>query len=262
MSERRFCYWSVANGPYAEMMTCCIRSARAAGVGEEFHVWTDRPIPGAICHSCGDFEFNNYLFKFEFLKRMPKLDFEFFVFLDADNYFVRHPGDVIAYTKGAPVHVVLESDCTKPFSVRSDWWGCPLPEYARLMREAGVRSRAIFNTNAGLWIVHRDVIDRMVEIALAFWDRCRSRGFQFTEEAPLAYVGHMLMGNPYAHVLEFDSQLWASDWTGCFANRLPDGQPWLFEDYLDGRRFLVDPAIVHCMRSKEMMVANPGSRHG
>ncbi len=255
MSDPTFCYWSVANGRYADMMACCVRSARAVGVREAFHIWTDRDIPGAICHPSGTFEFKNYLFKFDFLTKAGELSFDYFVFLDADNFFVRHPGDVIASTQGAPVHVALESDCTKDSNLRPDWWGCPLGEYVRLMRAAGVRSRSIYNTNAGFWIVHRDAIDRVVQLALKFWRDCQAEGYEFTEEAPLAYVGQMLMGNPYAHVLESNSDLWASDWTGCFANRLPDGLPWHFEDYMDARRFLVNPAIVHCMRSKEAMIA-------
>jgi hypothetical protein len=255
MSDPTFCYWSVANGRYADMMACCVRSARTVGVSEAFHIWTDREIPGAVCHPSGVFEFKNYLFKFDFLKQAGELDFDYFVFLDADNFFVRHPGDVIAATQGAPVHVVLESDCTKASNLRPDWWGCPLAEYVRLMRAAGVRSRKIYNTNAGFWIVHRGVIDQLVHLALEFWRICKAEGYEFTEEAPLAYVGHMLMGNPYAHLLERNSDLWASDWTGCYANRLPDGQPWQFEDYMDARRFPVNPAIVHCMRSKAAMMA-------
>lgn len=256
MSDSTFCYWSVANGRYADMMACCIQSARAAGVKEDFHIWTDRSIPGAICHPSGSFEFKNYLFKFDFLKKAKELGVDYLVFLDADNYFVRNPGDMIASMHGAPVHVVMESDCAKPSNTRPDWWGCPLDQYVRLMRASGVRSRAIFNTNAGLWIAHCDVVDHMVDMALGFWNDCRAQGYAFTEEAPLAYAGHMLMGNPYAHVLESNSDLWASDWTGCYANRIPDGRPWQFEDYMDGRRFTVDPAIVHCMRSKEAMIAH------
>ena len=255
MSDPTFCYWSVADGKYADMMTTCIASARAVGVAEEFHVYTDKQIPGAECHPSGNYAFRNYLFKFDFLKTASSLGFDYLVFIDADNFFVRHPGDVIASTRGAPVHVVLESDCAKVSNVRPDWWGCPLGEYVRLMRESGVRSRAVYNTNAGFWIVHCDVVDQMIELAMGFWNQCKAQGYEFTEEAPLAYAGHMLMGNPYAHVLESNANLWASDWTGVYANRIPDGRNWQFEDYMDGRRFNVNPAIVHCMRSKEALIA-------
>lgn len=255
MSDLKFCYWSVADGMYAHLMSTCISSARRVGVAEDFHVWTDSSIPGAICHSAGQFEHENYLFKFDFLLKAVELPYDYFVFIDADNFFVRNPGNILQQTKGAPVHVALESDCAREANTRLEWWGCPLPEYVRLMRACGVLSRSIFNTNGGFWIVHRDAARRFVELALEFWSYCNGKGFTFTEEAPLAYAGQMLMGNPYAHVLEQNPEAWASDWTGVFADRLPNGNRWEFTDYMDGHRFPVNPAIVHCMRSKSAMLA-------
>lgn len=256
MSDRRFCYWSVASGPYAAMMATTIRSARAVGVDTDFHVWSDRPVPGAMTHPAGDYDPHLYLFKFRFLRdEVARLNYDYFVFLDADTFFVRHPGDVLRALHGAPLHAVLESDCTRPSNVRPDWWGCPLPVFASLMHERGVTSRAVFNTNAGFWIVHHDVIARATELALGFWEFCRTRGYEFTEEAPLAYVGHLFAGNPRQHTLETHPELWASDWTGVFAGRLPDDRVWDFEDYLDGHKIAVNPAIVHCMRSKPELIA-------
>lgn len=254
MSKPKFCYWSVADGMYAQMMTTCIRSARREGVQEDFHVWTDVAIPHAVCHPTGQYEHKNYLFKFDFLLKTAELPYDYFVFIDADSFFVRNPGLILRQTQGAPVHVALESDCTRLSNTRPDWWGCPLEEYVRLMRSCGVRSHSIFNTNAGFWIVHRDVASRFVDLALEFWTYCDGRGFPFTEEAPLAYAGHMLMGNPYAHVVERNPDDWASDWIGVFAGRLPDGKPWEFTDYMDEHRFVVNPAIVHCMRSKHALI--------
>jgi hypothetical protein len=255
MSERTFCYWSVADGPYADMMAAAVRSARAAGVREDFHVWSDREVPGAVTHPAGAFRKDLYLFKLEFLRdRAARLDYDYLVFLDADSYFVRHPGDVLASLHGAAAHVLLESDCTRPTNRRPDWWGCPLAEYVALMRARGVRGRSVYNTNAGFWVVHRDAAGQLAELAVGFWEHCRGRGYAFTEEAPLAYAGHMLVGNPYLHTLENNRDLWASDWVGVYAGRLPDGKPWDFEDYLDGRAIRVNPAIVHCMRSKDALI--------
>ena len=249
------CFWSVADGRYARLVTTCILSTRRAGLATDFHVWTDRSIPGAICHASGAYEHRNYLFKFDFLLKAAELPYEYFVFLDADSFFVRNPGNLLEQTRGAPVHVCMESDCTRSASLRQDWWGCPLPVYVRLMRDCGVLSHSIFNTNAGFWIVHRDVARRFVDLAMEFWNYCNGKGVVFTEEAPLAYVGHMLMGNPYAHTLAANKDIWASDWTGVFADRLPDGRPWDFTDYMSGEAIRVNPAIVHCMRSKKAMAA-------
>jgi hypothetical protein len=254
MSEPTFCYWSIADGAYAEMLQTAVRSARAVGVREDIHVWSDRDVVGATAHEPGVFAKSLYLFKLEFLRdRAAQLNYDFLVFFDADTYFVRHPGNLLSALHGAPVHVVLESDCTRSTNRRPDWWGCPLPVFVDLMHSQGVRSRSVFNTNAGFWIVHHDVHDRLVDLALQFWSHCKQKGYEFTEEAPLAYVGQMLVGNPYLHTLEHNRALWASDWTGVFSDRLPDGSAWDFEDYLDGRPIRVNPAIVHCMRGKSVL---------
>jgi hypothetical protein len=255
MSRPTFCYWCVADGAYAEMFDAAVRTARAVGVREDIHVWSDRAIAGAVTHAAGGFDKRHYLFKLEFLRdRASQLDYDYLIFLDADTAFVRHPGDPLRALHGAPLHVVLESDCTRWTNRRPDWWGCPLPVFVDLMRRRGVNSRAVFNTNAGFWIVHHDVIGTLVELALEFWHYCKERGYEFTEEVPLAYVGQMLVGNPYVHTLEHHADLWASDWTGVFADRIPDGSAWDFVDYLDGTRLRVNPAIVHCMRSKQALV--------
>lgn len=254
MSEPTFCYWSVADGTYADMMSTCVRSARTVGVKNDFHVFTDGTVFDATCHNPGDFDKSHFLFKFEFLKEMGKLDYDYFVFIDSDNYFVRHPGNLIEQTQRSPLHVVMESDCAAENNTRGDWWECPLDDYVRLMRASGVQSRSVFNTNAGFWIVHRYAIDQMVDLAMEFWHYAKGQGFTFTEEAPLAYVGHMMMGNPYQHTLQANPDVWASDWTGHFAGRIPDGSAWNFVDYMSGIPIRVNPAIVHCMRSKQAMI--------
>jgi hypothetical protein len=249
--RERYCYWSVVDGDFAKMMQGAVDSARQVGVFKDFHVWTDRPIDGAICHPVSGLDKTLYLFKLRFLtEQVRQLDYDYFVWLDADCYFVRHPGDLLRVMQGSPVHASLESDACRPDNVRPDWWGCSLKDYVTLMRFMGVRSRAIYNVNAGFWIVHHDVINRFGELAFEFWDLATRAGFEFTEEPPLAYATHMLCGNPYVHTLRHTADVWASDWTGWFAERLPDGKPWEFVDYFNHQPFMVNPAIVHAMRSK------------
>ncbi len=119
-----FCYWSVADGQHALMMQTCVRSARAAGVTEDFHVWSDRAIAGAIAHDAGQFDKHLYHFKFDFLqKQAARLNYDYFVWLDADNYFVRHPGDVLRVLDGDAIHACLESNLCALDNLRPDWWG-------------------------------------------------------------------------------------------------------------------------------------------
>jgi hypothetical protein len=254
--KNRYCYWSVVDGPYTDMMSAVVKSARQAGVFTPFHIWSDRPIESSTHHPLKALDKTLYLFKLRFLQEeVAKLNYDYFVWLDADTYFVRKPKDVLGVLQGSPIHASLESDACAPNNIRPDWWGCPLQHYAALMRGRGVCNRAIYNVNAGFWIVHRDVIETVFALAMDFWAFCRANGHNFTEEPPLAYAAHMLCGDVSLHTLRATCDLWASDWTGFFANRLPDGQPWWFIDYFSGEKIPVNPAIVHAMRSKDALVA-------
>lgn len=253
-----FCYWSVADGKHALMMETLINSAREVGVKEDFHVWSDRKIDGAINHDCGNFDKSYYLFKFEFLrKEVSKLNYDYFIFLDADNYFVRDPGDILSICGTSPIFVCMENDCTSPLVKRQDWWGCKIDKYPNIMRSLGVKSDKIYNTNAGLWIVKKDVIEEFYQLGMSFWNYCHhSENLKsFTEEPALAYIGHMLSKNEIEnHTLEKTCHIWASDWTKSIGDKLPDGTPWFFEDFMTGEKRLVNPAIVHVMRNKEALI--------
>jgi hypothetical protein len=257
MKKDRYCYWSVVDGDYSIMMQSVIESARKVGVFKDFHIWTDKPIKGAISHEVKSFKKEHYLFKLDFLKNeVKKLDYDYYIWLDADSWFVRNPGDPLRVMQGSPVHSSLESDACHPENVRDEWWDCSLKNYAMLMRFRGVRSKAIYNVNAGFWIVQREVIDTFCNLAMDFWEFAKAAGQTFTEEAPLAYATHMLCGNPYLHTLRATSDLWASDWSGNYNNVFPDGKPWDFVDYFTHKAYEVNPAIVHAMRCKGALVAH------
>jgi hypothetical protein len=240
------------------MMATSIASARLHGVTEDFHVWTDRNIPGAICHASGNFDHRLYLFKLRFLvNEVAKLDYDYFVFLDADNFFVRHPGHGIfdQLLRDNDWFVQLESLCNSKFVHRGDWWGCPIRWYPLLLRYQGVKSEKIYNCNAGFWIVRKPAIATFYEKAMNFFNFAREELHlvNFTEEPPLAFVGHFV-DNPELNNFDATCRVWASDWTGQFANRLPTGEHWDFEDYMSGERMRVNPAIVHAMRSKDALM--------
>ncbi len=253
--KQTYCYWSVGDGDYARMFAATIQSAREVGVFKDFHFWTDRPIAGAICHETGRFEKWGCLFKLIFLRdAVSKLNYDYFVWLDTDTWFVRNPGDLLRVLQQAPIHIALECGLCFPANHRTDWWGCPNTTFVHLMYEKGVRSRAIFNVNGGMFIVHRDAVGTVFNLCYEFWEFAKTKGFVFNDEPLLAYAMHMLCGNPYAHTLRNTLDLWASDWTGCFADRLPDGNPWCFVDYFTDEKLQVNPAIVHAMRSKTALI--------
>lgn len=253
----RFCYWTVADGNHGKMAATTVASARKVGVTADFHIWTDiDAIPGAIVHPCGKFDKTLYMFKFHFLKNeVAKLDYDYFVFFDADTYFVKDPGDLTKFMAPSDkVFVQMENDCTPSRSKRKDWWSCPINEYGPFLKEQGANSDIYYNTNAGFWIVRKDAIDEFYERTTKFFDAAHKRGYKgFTEEPALAFVGH-IMQDPKKRAFEDTSWLWASDWTGQWKDRLPEYKEWQFEDYMSGEKKMVKPFIVHCMRSKDALI--------
>ncbi len=89
-------------------------------------------MPGAIAHDAGQFDKHLYHFKFDFLqKQAARLNYDYFVWLDADNYFVRHPGEVLSVLGGDAIHACLESNMCALDNLRPDWWGCRRPVCSR-----------------------------------------------------------------------------------------------------------------------------------
>jgi hypothetical protein len=260
--KNRYCFWSVSDGHYARMIENMIRSARAVGVFKDFHVWANRSIEGATTHQLGKIEKSFHMFKFRLLRQKVKsLNYEYFVWLDADSWFAKNPGDVLRVLNHAPVHASLESDACNPKSSHRKWWGCPLQKCAELMRTRGVHNKSIFTANAGFWIVHHDVINTFCDLAAEFWVYSHKQGCnEFREEPALAHATQMLCGNPYLHTLRKTSDLWAPDRAGEFRTSLPDGTPWNYEDAFTHERFAVNPAIVHAMKSKSLLAGRPLGR--
>ena len=253
----RFCYWTVVDGTYADMAQTVVQSARQVGVTTDFHIWTDQPIRGAISHRAGDFSKWKWgcMFKLLYMyEQLPQLNYDYFVWFDADTYFVRDPGRILRVMHGSPLHIALECDVCLPQNVRREWWLCPNEVFAELMRSKGVRSKAIYNVNGGLFVVHRDAIDSVYQLTHDFFNFCQKRGYTFVDEPLLAYAMQMLCGNPSLHTLRATADLWASDWIGQFGDGLPDGRAWRFIDYFTEEEFDVNPAIVHVMRSKRPLI--------
>lgn len=255
--KKTFCFWTVADGKHAKMAQIMVRSAREVGLNHDFHIWTDlKNIDGAIVHDCGHFDKKSYMFKFAFLKdRVSQLDYDYFVFMDADNYFVANPGNLEALMVNNKIFCQMENEITSPKVKRKDWWGCPIDKYKSLFSRMGLKLDKIYNTNAGFWIVDKKHIDQFYNIGVNFFIKCQEYGFNnFTEEVSLAFLGHC-MQHIEQRTFDQTSWLWASDWNGYWKERLPEYKEWTFEDYLTGEHHTVKPCIVHCMRSKSCMIS-------
>jgi len=257
----RFCFWSIATGLYAEMAQSLVDSARRVGVVNDFHIWTDRAIEGANCHRLKSAKGRRRFIRLELLDaKVRHLKYDYFVWLDADTYFVRNPGDVLRVLRGAPVHATLESNTALPKPLLPDWGPASLRNFTVLMQFRGVRSKAIFTVNGGFLIVHHDVIDTFCGLTWDFWEFSRKVGYRFEVEPPLAYAMQMLCGNPYVHTLRQTADIWAPDSVGRFEGQLPRDVRWQFVDCFSGETFNINPAIIHATRSKRALVASGRKR--
>jgi hypothetical protein len=253
----KVCFWTATNGDYNYMAKAMVLSARKVGMTDDFLVLSDKEVSGAkfIKAEWIPDERWGCWFKFRYLKRyLAGLDYDYLAWLDAENYFVRKPRNVLSMMHGSPLHSFLECDLTCPSNKRTDWWDCPNWKVVQMYRNMGVASRRIFNVNGGFFIIKRSFIDEFVRITDEFYQYCLKAGYRFVDEVPLAYATQLVCGDSEMHVGDVNQDVWACDWTNAYVNRLPDGQPWLAEHYMLGVKQAVNPAIVHAMRCKEPLI--------
>jgi hypothetical protein len=248
--------WSVAWGNYRYMMQALMDSIRSCGVENDLLTFSDEPLDGVV--SCKlddriDMDFKQY-WKFRYLPRLSELDYDLFVFIDSDHYFVRKPPKSFAEIIGDdPWHSFLESPINSPSTRRPDWWGVENQEMVQVYRGFGANQRTIYSTNGGFWMCKRDFLNQASTVGLSFRDYQKSLGLDLPEEVGIAVMSHMFSLDYTKRMHRSYEDIWASEWTGAIKNRMPDGSQWQFEEYMTQTRKTVNPAIVHAMRSKDAL---------
>lgn len=251
----KYCYWSVADGPYGAMMERCVRTARACGVFKEFHVLTDRPLAGCECYDAYQCDKADGLFKLHYLKvGMSKLLFDYFIWLDADTVFVRNPVDVLACLGRSPLHVPLEVNSSALTEGR-EWRGRSCFRLRDFFRQAGVIN-PVYLSQSAFWIIHRDAIEEVYGLAMQFVEEAKTSGLAVGVDEALGYAMQILCADPEGHRLTEHAELWASDDVGLFQGTLPDGGSWQWRHPLNAEAAVtVRPAIVHLPGHKEFLAA-------
>lgn len=268
----KYCYWSVCDGPYGAMMEHCVRTARQAGVFKEFHILCDRLLEGCECYDAYQIEKDHGLFKLHYLKvGMSRLNFEWFVWLDADTVFLRNPANVLAPVGRSPIHVPLEANLTawkksretsKATTDRCEGGSAEsnpdagesgtgveaesvrLVRLHEIFRQEGVANQ-VYLSGSSFWIVHHDAIEAIYDCALGFWHKAKEAGETADVSAALGYAMQIFCGNPESHLLHKHPEVWVDDRDGFLANGAESNQPWLWRDALSGGGVQAQPAIVH-----------------
>lgn len=250
--------WSVAWGDYRYMTQALMNSIRNCGIKHDILTFSDEPISNVI--SCEldkkiELDFKQY-WKFHYLTKVAQLNYDLFVFIDSDHYFVRNPPKEFSEIIGEdPWHSFLESPINAETTRRSDWWGLANPNMVKLYRDFGVNQDIVYNSNGGFWMCRREFANHASNIAFAFRDFQRNRGLDLPEEVLIAILSHMFSKDYSKRKHSNYTDIWASEWTGDLKDKIPDGSDWTFQEYMTHERKIVNPAIVHAMRSKQALVS-------
>lgn len=249
--------WSVAWGDYRYMLQSLMSSVRAVGIEHDILTFSDEPLYGVM--SCEmdksiQMDFKQY-WKFKYLSKISRLNYDLFVFIDSDHYFVRKPQKDFKEIIGSdPWHSFLESPINSERTRRGDWWGVPNQMMAKLYKEFGVPQRTIYSTNGGFWMCRKNFANHASSVSALFNEFQKGKGLDLPEEVFVAILSHMFSMDYSKRFHSSYMDTWASEWTGALADKIPDGEPWQFHEYMTQTKSLVNPAIVHAMRSKNALV--------
>lgn len=258
--KNKICYWSISWGDYDYMVQSLVNSFQNVGMEKDFITFTEKPINNCINYRLDtsiDLDQLQF-FKFEYLKKcMQQTDYDIFVFIDADHFFVKKPEiEVEDILSGSPWHSFLESPVNTSSTRRGDWWGIPNFNFINAIRTNGIQSKEIRNTNGGFWICNKNFINQAHSLAYQFHKYLRSNGFVVPEEVSIAYLSHLMSPKLEDRYLEKFTNYWASDWTEVFKDKLPEYKEWEYTSYMTFEKIQVKPAIVHAMRSKKVLIEN------
>lgn len=250
--------WSVAWGEYRYMLQSLMNSIRNVGIEHDILTFSDEPLYGVT--SCEtdksiQLDFKQY-WKFRYLSKISRLDYDLFVFIDSDHYFVRKPAKDFHEIVGSdPWHSFLESPINSERTRRGDWWGVPNQAMADLYGQFGVTQKTVYSTNGGFWMCRKPFANHAASTANLFNEFQKSKGLDLPEEVFVAILSHLFSMDYSDRFHSKYMDTWASEWTGALADKIPDGEPWQFQEYMTHDRSTVNPAIVHAMRSKNALVA-------
>jgi hypothetical protein len=249
--------WSVAWGDYRYMLQSLMNSIQNVGIDHDILTFSDEPLHNVI--SCEidkkiELDFKQY-WKFHYLQKLTALNYDLFVFIDSDHYFVRKPTKDFSEIIGSdPWHSFLESPINSTMTKRSDWWGVPNQKMAELYKDFGVIQDVVFSTNGGFWICKKEFLKHAAQVMFLFRDFQKQRKLDLPEEVGIAVLSHLFSVDYTKRFHSNYLDTWASEWTGYLKEKLPDGTPWEFQEYMTAKKSTVNPAIVHAMRSKNALV--------
>lgn len=240
----KLAFWSVSTLDHSYLLQESVRSFRRLGMKEDYHVYSDRHIEGAINHKIETLALDSYFFKLDFLKKAAiDIQADWLVFLDADTQWIKPPApDLLTYftDNHFKSFSLFESDCSR----EANWHRWPISRYAALCRRLGVTSN-VYVANGGFWAVHRDHVDVFCGAVQTFRRAAEGRLWRrLTEEPSLCYATMMLNG-------EKSDLMTIQKLPNWFTPGPITGGTWRWKPGFSAQEIEVSPAIVHCFSARQ-----------
>ena len=170
-----------------------------SGVFSDFNVLTKEPLADCQCFDLIEFQNEGGLFPIFYLKlAMDRLNYDYFVWLDADTLFRSAPDGLLLPLANGPIHVPFLTglkDCSG-LETANRYEGARLP-------------KPYFQCATAFWIVHHDVIAAVYELARNYWESVSAEGFQPNLSEVLGYVAHLLVADYRPHLQSSFPRLWS-----------------------------------------------------
>lgn len=251
----RICFWNYSDGDCVFMTQSLIRSMRAQDVEHDFLCFADRPVIGAtrtITAKLTPEQKQLALFKIEFLTTLAEMsDYDYFVCIDSDSIFVKPlPEDFLAPMQFSPLHGYLETE----FDLVADmsWYNIKCGRLAEIWRKHGALYGGC-GMNSGIWIVERRVAT-LVHRMIAHFKTVEPECAHFQDEVLISWAVSTLSGNEAVHKLLNNRYHWLTHWQSTFTTPPTTETPWVFQDWFTGYQAPMQPAIVHLLNSKPMLI--------
>jgi hypothetical protein len=257
MDQKRICFFTYADGDWRYMAQTMVNSMRVHGVTSDIVCFADKPILGASHTHYRNLTAEQkhlYFFKLDLLATFSHAtEYDYVVWLDADNYFVRPlQDDFLAPMEFSPLHSQLGwSFCDFPDDT---WWSIPNHEIVAKYRKYGVTSDQIYTSNGGYWIVERKFIPIMSDM-VHYFRTVEPENITYIDELVIGWILHLVSGNLRLHLgnnsrsdyIIYEPEVW----------RLPIEHDLYVANNLYpgcGGYVKTNPSIVHLVHGKQAML--------
>ena len=212
-SKPNYAYWSAATGVNeTAALQECIKTAREVGVFHEFHVMTDRELEGCDCYDAMGVDQEYGLHLLIYLKAvLPRLSHEYFIWLSPYSEFSSVPRLPLSVLGNSPMHVPL-FESSYPCGNHSES-GLLQEDNAvvQLRSDMGLTVKPYFGC-AGFWVIHRDAVDLVAELSMAYWNAAKEAGLARHVDDALTSSLLRLCGDPSQHLAASHTQVWEPSW--------------------------------------------------